>query len=196
MRRRNIRRWLTGAAVLSLPAAALACFLINAYFPSHRHCMKIGTLALINYANDHDDRYPDHPGGYGDALLLMGEDDWQFLTGPGYDTAPFREAKAAGRGLPEDQCGRVYVRGLTAKTRGDVAVLFDKKATRGGDHAGFPVRVFASRGREVGFGDGSMRFVRDRDWPAFAAEQIDLLTNEGIPRAEAERLYGQVIPRP
>ncbi len=196
MRRRNVCRRLIGAVVLSLPAAALACLLINVYFPSHRHCMKIGTLALFSYADAHGDRFPDHHDGYGDALLLMGEEDWQFLTGPGYDTTPFREAKAAGRGLPEEQCGRVYVRGLTTKAGSQVALLFDKKATRGGDHAGFPVRVFASRGREVGFGDGFMRFVRDRDWPAFAAEQIDLLTNEGIPRAEAERLYGQVIPRP
>jgi hypothetical protein len=164
------------------------------YLPAHRHCIKIAVLQLLTYADANGGRFPDHPTGYGDALLLVDEEIYPFLTGPGYDPAVFREAKAAGRGLPEEACGRVYVRGLTTKVSSRVALLFDKRSTPGGDHCHWPMRLWAPRGREVVFPDATMEFVRDGDWPAFAAEQIELLVEAGIPRAEAERLYAQVIP--
>jgi hypothetical protein len=164
------------------------------YLPAHRHCIKFAGLQLEQYADAHKGRFPDHPAGYGDALLLMDEETYHSLTGPGYDPAVFREAKAAGRGLPEEACGRVYVRGLTMQTDSRVAILFDKRSTPGGDHCHWPFRLWAPRGREVLFRAGMSQFVRDSEWPAFAAEQIELLVRESIPRAEAERLYAQVVP--
>jgi hypothetical protein len=163
------------------------------YLPAHRHCIKQAGLALHDYADAHGGRFPDAPGGYGDALLLAGNDEtWHALTGPGYDPAALRGAAAAGRWLPEAECGRVYVRGLKAAGDGRVAVMFDKLATPGGDHCHLPIRLWATRGREVLYRDGNMRLVRDPDWPTFAAEQVELLAGEGVPRSEAERLYAQV----
>lgn len=138
-------------------------------------------------------RLPDHPGGYGDALFLLPEDTWYALTGPGYDEVPFREAKAAGRGLPEDACGRVYVRGLTTSSDPRAVILFDKLATPGGDHCQLPARLFAARGREVLGVGGSIQFVPEDDWPAFATEQVEVLVRAGVLRAEAERLYAQAV---
>jgi hypothetical protein len=167
----------------------------DVYLPAHRHCIKQAGMALLLYADTNGGRYPDAPGGYGDALLLAGEEEnWHALTGPGYDPAVTREAAAAGRQLPEAGCGRVYIRGLTTKTNGRIAILFDKRSTPGGDHCHWPHRLWASRGREVLFRSCDFRFVRDSDWPAFADEQIELLVQEGIPRAEAVRLYAQVEP--
>ena len=37
-----------------------------------------------------------------------------------------------------------------------------------------------------------MQFIRDSEWPAFAAKQIKLLEAAGIPKAEAERLYSSI----
>jgi hypothetical protein len=88
----------------------------------------------------------------------------------------------------------VYVRGLTTQSDGRLAILFDKRSTPGGDHCHLPARLWEARGREVLYRDGSMGFVRDGDWPAFAAEQVELLVRESISRAEAERLYAQTTP--
>jgi uncharacterized protein YoaH (UPF0181 family) len=43
--------------------------------------------------------------------------------------------------------------------------------------------------REVCMRDGSAQFLTEQRWPAFRAEQIELLVAEGISRAEAEKLY-------
>ena len=40
-----------------------------------------------------------------------------------------REAKKTGRKLSEDECGRVYVQGLTNKSNREIALLFDKLPT-------------------------------------------------------------------
>jgi hypothetical protein len=194
VRRRKKLLWIVLPVLALVLLVGLPSLRPGVYLPAHRHCIKFAGMQLHSYADAHGGRYPDHPAGYGDALLLMDEETYNALTGPGYDPAVFREAKAAGRGLPEEACGRVYVRGLTTKVSSRVALLFDKRSTPGGDHCHWPLRLWARRGREVGFPDGSFQFVRDSEWPAFAAEQTELLVGAGIPRAEAERLYAQVIP--
>jgi hypothetical protein len=150
-------------------------------------------MEFLNYADSHGGAFPQHPNGYGDALLLLDEGCLHSVTGPGYEPAILREAKAAGRGLPEALCGRVYVQGLTRKSNPRLVVLFDKLATPGGDHCHLPARLWATRGREVLYIDGQMEFVADDKWRVFTAGQIDLLVTEGIRREEAERLYAQAI---
>lgn len=166
------------------------------YLPAHQHCIKMAGMEMHRYAADHDGRLPSHPEGYGNALLLLGEDSWPMLTGPGYDVQAFHRARAGGRGLAEDDCGRVYVQGLHAKSSNtsELVILFDKLSTPGGDHCHLPARLWASRCREVLYVDGHVNVIGDDRWPAFAAEQINLLVAAGIPRAEAERLYGQAQP--
>jgi hypothetical protein len=159
------------------------------FMDAHTHCIKFAGLELERYASEHEGRFPFHPHGYANAILLMDEDCFHSLTGPGYDAAPLREAKRAGTELTEEECGRVYVQGLTKKSNPEIALLFDKLPTAGGDHCPFPVRVLAQLGREVWFVGCTMRFVRESDWPDFAKKQVDLLETEGFDRREAERLF-------
>jgi hypothetical protein len=159
------------------------------FMNAHEHCIKLAALELHQYASEHQGRFPFDPRGYGDALLLMLEECFHSLTGPGYDAAPLRDARRAGGELAEEECGRVYVQGLTQKSKPEIVLLFDKLPTPGGDHCHFPARVWAPLGREVCFVDGSTQFVSESDWSDFAGRQADLLVQEGFDRREAERLF-------
>jgi hypothetical protein len=159
------------------------------FLDAHRHCIKCAGLQLVVYAADHNGRFPYHPKGYGNALLQMNEDSFFAFTGPGYDDAPFHAAKAAGRELAEDECGRVYVQGLSTQNDPELALLFDKLATPGGDHCHLPCRIWAPLGREVWTVGGMHLFVRESEWPEFARKQARMLTDAGFSAEQAERLY-------
>lgn len=196
------KRWLRRIAVALAVCVLVSGLLIqyvhtyplvfNESFWEHAHCIKAGALGLLSYADDHQGKLPAHPGGYGDALLLIEPGYYSCLTGPGYDDAPFLNAKREGKHLNENDCGRVYIQGLSTNLKSGtskVAILFDKLPTPGGDHCHLLARLSAPLGREVAFGDAHSEFVPLQDWPAFAQHQIDLLVNEGIDRREAKRLY-------
>ena len=195
VRRRKRFWWLVLVPLVLAIAVGIPSFRPGVYLPAHRHCIKQAGVALHNYAEVNGSRFPVHPRGYGDALLLAATaENCHALTGPGYDPAAFRDALAAGRGLTEALCGRVYVSGLSLNAPAEVVILFDKRTTPGGDHCHWPLRLWSSRGREVLFRDGSMRFVQNSQWPEFVAEQTEKLVGAGIPRAEVERLFAQVEP--
>lgn len=189
------RRWrwvlalMVAAAVLAVVYVRTHPLIFNESFWGHARCVKIAGVNFHQYAEQHGGRFPVHPGGYGNALLLMDEDIYFTLTGPGYDVAPFYEIKRTGGGLPEAACGRVYVQGLSPASGSETAILFDKQPTPGGDHCHTFARLFAPLGREVLFVDGSVRFVAETDWPEFARGQVELLMQKGYPEAEARRLY-------
>src|SRR5262249_54228306 len=128
---------LGGLAVLYVRSHPLV---FNESLWQHAHCIKIAGLELERYAEENKGKFPHHPGGYGNALLLLSEDCFFALTGPGYDAAAFHAAKRNGRDLAEEECGRVYVQGLTKKSNPEIALLFDKLPTPGGDHCHFPQR--------------------------------------------------------
>lgn len=159
------------------------------FMGTHAHCIKFAGLQLEQYAGEHEGRFPSHPKGYPNALILMDEDCFHALTGPGYDATPLREAKRMGRELDEEDCGRVYVQGLTKKSNPEIAILFDKLPTPGGDHCPLPVRLWASLGREVWLVGMGHIFVRESEWPEFANKQVGLLVQEGFDRKEVERLF-------
>jgi hypothetical protein len=162
------------------------------FMSTHAHCIKAAGGGFHLYADQHGGKWPFHSKGYGNALLLVDEEFYYALTGPGYDAAPFHEAKRTGTDLAEEDCGRVYIQGVMPDPKcgsSNIVVLFDKLPTPGGDHMHLPMRLWAPLGREVCYGDSHSRFVEESEWPAFAQEQIELLVGEGIPRAEAERLY-------
>jgi hypothetical protein len=186
------RRW--PWIILTLVASALLWTIYVRTHPlvfleAHQHCIKYAGMQMLKYADEHDGRFPSHPKGYGNALLLLDEDSYNTLTGPGYDPAVLHRAKQTGTDLAEEDCGRVYVQGLTIKCDIRIALLFDKLPTPGGDHCHLPARMSAPLGREVLFKDADMRFIPESKWPEFAKEQIELLVIEGIAREEAERLY-------
>jgi hypothetical protein len=164
----------------------------NESFWGHAHCIKIALLELEFYAEQHNGQYPTHPLGYGNALLLLPEECYYGLTGPGYYETPFEQAKKHGMPLEEKDCGRVYIQGLNKKLPNTIAILFDKRSTPGGDHCHFLARMFAPLGREVLFVHGNQKFIPDTEWPAFVQTQVALLSAAGIPAAEAQRLYDSV----
>jgi hypothetical protein len=183
-------RWLLLAVALS----AVAVFVYAHTHPlvfmkTHAHCIVCAGGCLNRYADKHEGRFPFHPKGYPAALLLMDEDGFSFLTGPGYDAGPLREAKRTGKDLVEEDCGRVYVQGLTKQSDQRIALLFDKLPTPGGDHCPLPTRLWAPFGREVWFVGAGRRFVLESEWPAFAREQVELLVQEGFDRHKAEWLF-------
>ncbi|HEV2946708.1 MAG TPA: hypothetical protein VGX70_04995 [Gemmataceae bacterium] len=160
-----------------------------AFMEAHTHCIKAAGLALEQYATQHQGRFPFHPKGYGNALLLLNEDYFASLTGPGYDAAPFFKAKIEGTELTEEDCGRVYIQGLTKKSNPQIVLLFDKLPTPGGDHCHFPIRLWAPLGREVWSVGEMHQFIRESEWTEFASKQVDLLVQEGFDRQDAERLF-------
>src|SRR5262245_30291807 len=151
----------------------------------HAHCIKFAGLQLEQYASEHDGRFPSHPKGYPNALLLMDEECFHSLTGPGYDATPLREAKRMAKELAEEDCGRVYIQDLTKKSNPEIALLFDKLPTPGGDHCHLPRRLWAPLGREVWFVGCHSTFVKESDWPDFVERQVELLARDGFPREEA-----------
>src|SRR6185295_9535901 len=96
----------------------------------------------------------------------------------------FSEALKTGARIPEDKCSRIYIQGLSENNNPDVAILFDKKPTPGGDHFRRPWGPLL---REVCMLDGSMQVIREENWPSFSKNQIELLVQEGIERSTAKR---------
>jgi hypothetical protein len=182
-----------------LAILVVACFIyvrthplvFNESFLEHAHCMAGGAQSLLLYAHDHFGRFPYHTNGYGDALVMM-DSGWDAaLTGPGYDAAVFARVRRTGEDAPESEFGRVYVQGLSESNNPEIALLFDKMPTPGGDHCHFLSRVFAPLAREVLTIGGTRRVVRESEWPAFAKQQIELLVVAGIARGQAERYYSE-----
>jgi hypothetical protein len=170
----------------------------NESFWSHAHCIPQAGLALRIYAGDHFGHFPAHTNGYGDALLLLLEGEYTLsyaLTGPGYDRFVFDCALTNRTDVPEAECGRVYVQGLTETNNPELVILFDKLPTPGGDHCHGFARLTAPLCREVAFVDGSRRTIREAGWPQFSRKQIELLEKEGFSREQAEALYAETPKR-
>jgi hypothetical protein len=196
------------AAACFLTAATLFCvvyvrrhpLVFNESLFMHAHCIKIIRLAFDGYAEDHGGRFPTDTNGYGSALLQLTNytaNFWEGMTGPGYDGNIFEKAARTGERIPELECGRVYVQGLSQTNDPDIAFFFDKIPSPGGDHCHFPFRLYAPLGREVcTIGSGGYRFVRETDWAAYSKTQIDLLIKAGIPKARAEEYYAETRERP
>ncbi len=186
------RRWQCLLLVLVLLIVLVVVYVRThplVFMDTHAHCIKFAGLNLEKYASEHDGQFPSHPKGYGNALLLLDELYFHALTGPGYNASPLREAKRTGNELPESECGRVYIQGLTRRSNPEIALLFDKLPTPGGDHCPLPVRLWASLGREVWFVGTGHIFVLESEWPEFSRNQVELLVQEGLDRQEAERLF-------
>jgi hypothetical protein len=194
-----VNRWVVGA-LLSAALIALCVSYVRSHplvfgMEVHTHCIKLAGLALHQYATTHGGKLPYSPKGYPDALLQLDPvcfdpGVYNALTGPGYSPEPLLRAERDGTPLNEEDCGRVYIQGLTTKSNHQIVILFDKLPTPGGDHCGLPMRMWAAPGREVCYKDGSMNFIREAQWPKFARQQVEFLVEEGLDRAEVERLYG------
>jgi len=155
----------------------------------HRHCIKVTGSAFLLYAQDHSGTLPFHTNGFGDALLLLVRGEYlpgvAWICGPGDDGTVFSNALVRGSHVPEEQCSRVYVQGLTETNDPMICILFDRRSAPGGDHSygwGRPVR-------EACMLDGSMESISDERWPEFCRRQIDLLVAAGWTRERAQQYY-------
>ena len=159
-------------------------------FFSHQHCMQLATSSLIIYASDNGGVFPYHTNGFGDALLLV-EHAWlPSFTGPGYSTEVFEHSRATGQDIPEGQCGRIYIQGLSETNSPGIAIIFDRHPSPGDHTHGF-ARIFATPVREVGLRDGSMQVISVSEWPEFVAQQVELLIAAGFSRDLARSFYDE-----
>lgn len=188
---------------ISLPVlfvVSIFCIWKFNLFHTHEHCIKISGSALRTYASEHQGRFPYDTNGFGDALLLLvkedalqmgdtntGEYTVRFITGPGDNGKVFQDALRSGGHVPEEKCSRIYIQGLSESNNPDIAILFDKKSSRGGDHFRRPWGPLL---REVCMLDGSMKTVPEEKWASFSKQQIQLLIQDGIKSSVAERYYG------
>ena len=191
---------LIGAAIFTPFLCKWAGFMplvFNESFFVHQYCIKGLGTALRVYASDHNDMFPTHSGGYGDALLLLyaGKENYigatSPLTGPCYDWKIFDEAIRTKSHVPESACGRVYVQGLKESGNPIIALAWDKQPTRGGDHWHGWGKLWPPLLREVCLLDGSMQRILEKDWPEFSKKQIELLVEAGVPRERAVALYAE-----
>ena len=81
--------------------------------------------------------------------------------------------------------GCCVIQGWREDSDPDIAVLFDKLPNPG-DHCIGPKRIWAPLCREVVLVDGSMQAILEKNWPAFASNQVELLVKAGFSRATAE----------
>jgi hypothetical protein len=161
-------------------------------FGAHQHCSKSLSMSLRVYAGDNYGKFPFHTNGFGDALLILlkeGYVDARTLTAPGDDGTRFSQALTNQTDIDESECSRIYIQGLSeAETGGDaIALVFDAYPTPGGDHGRRP---WGKPIRDVVLSDGSVDFVPESRWPAFATNQTELLVRLGLARTEMEKLFG------
>jgi hypothetical protein len=163
----------------------------NESFFEHAHCIAGGGISLMSYAREHGGSFPFSTNGYGDALVLVNAGWDESLTGPGYNARVFERVRRTGENAPESEFGRVYVQGLSETNDPEIALLFDKLPTPGGDHCHFPRRIFAPLAREVWtIGCGHL-VILETSWPAYSKHQIELLVVAGLPREQAEMYYAE-----
>lgn len=151
--------------------------------------MKGTGLSLLAYASDHDSRFPFHTNGFGDAILLLlkeSSDDPRLFTAPGDDGRLLKECLRSGANVPEERCTRAYVQGLCETNDPNIALIFDRYPTRGGDHFRRP---WGPPLREVWMLGASHQIIHEKNWAKFIQKQVELLVAEGIPRGEAEKYY-------
>jgi len=156
----------------------------------HQHCIVQTGLAFRMYEEDHYGRFPFNTNGFGNALLELVEtnnlDVIRTICGPDDDGHLFREALTNHSVIPEEQCSRVYVQGLSETNDPRICVLFDRNSCRGGDHFRSP---WGRRLREACFLDGSWQPIPDEKWPEFSQHQVELLITAGFSRTNALHYY-------
>lgn len=155
----------------------------------HLHCIKQVSLTFRLYSSDHQGQLPFSTNGFGNALLLLVKEDLTGINtfcGPDDDGHIFKEALQNNSIVPEDQCSRVYIQGLSDTNDPEICVLFDRNSCRGGDHGRSPWRP---RVRELCLLDGSMQVIRDEAWPEFSRKQVELLVAAGFARTNALHFY-------
>lgn len=144
----------------------------SAYPYGRSHCcIKVLTMSLIMYAENHSGLFPTGKETAEKSLALLANTNYginaEILRGKTVPVETTQRALDHGAFGP-DSTGWHYIEGLTTSDDTELAIIWDKV---GLDHNGRNV----NGGREVGFVDGSTRFVSGKGWAAFVANQQNLL---------------------
>jgi hypothetical protein len=189
MKARTKKLILVGVLPLCFLFGLGAAWLWYANHYVHQHCIVQTGTAFRIYAADHNGHFPFSTNGFGNALLRLvkaGLVEVNTLCGPDDDGHLFAVALTNNAVVPEDQCSRVYIQGLSETNNPGICLLFDRNSCRGGDHFRSP---WGHRLREVCLLDGSWKQVRDEDWPEFSRSQVELLIAAGFARTNALHFY-------
>ena len=118
----------------------LGLFAFNVFYGMHyvhQHCIKSAGIAFEIYAKDHFGQLPFSTNGFGNALLMLvetGATEIHNICGPDDDGHVFKEALTNHSVVPEAQCSRVYIQGLSETNDPTICILFDRNSCKGGDH--------------------------------------------------------------
>ena len=146
------------------------------------------------YEGDHNGQLPFSTNGFGNALLILAKEYPPYIhniCGPDDDGHIFREALQNNAIVPEDQCSRVYIQGLSETNDPSICILFDRNSCKGGDHFRSP---WGHPLREACLLDGSMVVIPDEKWPEFSRKQAELLVVAGFSRTNALHFYPAAAP--
>lgn len=183
--------WRMLLAAMGVAAVVVCVWLawVHRFGKIHRHCIKIASLALRAYSDRHEGAFPCHTKGFGDALLLLVKEgcvpNVACLCGPDDDGHVLNAALLNDLDVPEAQCSRIYVQGLSTTNDPQICLLFDRRSVPGGDHfygQGPPIR-------EVSLLHGGMERISDGEWVEFSRRQVQLLQAAGWTREKAQEYY-------
>jgi hypothetical protein len=192
MKSRVVKWSLFAGASLLAAMVVLGVLWLRQLGKVHQHCIKSTGTAFRMYAQNHGGTLPFHTNGFGDALLLLVKEQHlpgvAWICGPGDNGSVLSNAMVHGLDVPEAQCSRIYVQGLSQTNNPMICILFDRRSVPGGDHSygwGRPVR-------EACMLDGSMKIVSDERWLEFCRQQVELLVAAGWMRQRALEYYPEV----
>lgn len=177
----NGRRRKAWTASLVLMSIVLGGLLLRQYF-AYRHaalypygwshcCDKGLYLALLNFADSHNDQFPGGeatPEASLSLLYKLGLADANLLRGKSVPETTVQEVLDRGELLGPDTCGWHYVDGLRKSDDSRLAIFWDKA---GLDHNG---QLLSGGGHIVWLLNSSHPHIKESDWPNFLAEQEQL----------------------
>jgi hypothetical protein len=157
-------------------------------------CIIFMTFALEDYARDHGGHFPAGEASPEASLSLLYKKGYVAAWHVRGKSVPVETAQRILEGgglLGPDTCGWHYVEGLTLADDARLAILWDKVG--GVAHGGQQTR---DGGRDVLFAGGNRDWVTADQWPAFLAEQAQLLAGRSLRAIAGAPLFTAVIQLP
>jgi hypothetical protein len=145
------------------------------------HCCDSGLFhAMLAYAEEHGGVFPSGEETPEASLCLLYPElaGANALRGKTVPLEVVAEILESGRRLGPETCGWHYVEGLTTKDDSRIAILWDKI---GLGHNG---NRLSEGGHYVVFLSGSSDYIPESKWPAFLAEQEELLRHRRLAKRE------------
>jgi hypothetical protein len=183
---------------------AVACALLIAFWEVYSEagaglqrrevncCLKALGVALLQYAQEHDGRFPAGAESPEASLSLLARGHYdvgaETLCG---NTVPIEKVGSIlerGEPLGPDSCGWHYVEGLTTSDDARLALVWDKVGLGHNGEA-------TGGGHSVLFSDIHVEAVAASDWPGFLRQQEDLMAARPKQADQPQRRHSADQPR-